>query len=340
MRIGYNPHKDKETTHANYLHQIVIPVYIPNLEGYFKDSFRILQLCINSLLESIHEKTFVTIINNGSCLEIQNYLDNLYGTHKIHEIIHTENIGKLNAVIKGISGNNIPYVTIADSDVLFCSNWQEETMKIFHGFKRSGVVGITPQFKMYEANCGNVLVENYFSKQLKFSKVEQPFELEKFYESLGWTKEYNPDYLKYNLSIENSKCKALIGAGHFVATYHKSLFAQIPTFFGFKMGGDTEGYLDRISLENGLWRLTTTGNFAFHMGNAFENWMDEVEIIKRNSNTFDFSLYNQKKEAKKISKMEFFVKNQLFTKLFFLTRFFKKMFYTKFGLPKEMRNTY
>ena len=88
MRIGINPHKDKETTQVNYLHQIVIPVYIPNFEGYFKDSFQILQLCVNSLLETIHDKTFVTIINNGSCLEIQNYLDNLHENHKIHEIIN------------------------------------------------------------------------------------------------------------------------------------------------------------------------------------------------------------------------------------------------------------
>lgn len=340
MRVGFNPHKDKETSHANYLHQVVIPVYIPNLEGYFKDSFRILQLCVNSLLASIHEKTFVTIINNGSCLTIQQYLNDLYENHKIHEIIHSENIGKLNAVMKGISGNNIPFVTISDSDVLFCSNWQEETMKVFHGFKKAGVVGVTPQFKMYEANCGNILVENYFSKQLKFSKVEQPYELEKFYESLGWTKEYNQDYLKYNLSIENSKCKALVGAGHFVATYDKSLFETIPAFFGFKMGGDTEGYLDRINLEKGLWRLTSTGNFAFHMGNAFEDWMSQVESTEKEKNTFDFSLYSEKNKLKNISKLEFFIKNQFFPKLFFLTRFFKKMFYMRFGLPKEMRNKY
>ena len=162
MRVGNNPHKDKETTHANYLHQIVIPVYIPNLEGYFKDSFQILQLCVNSLLETVHNKTFITIVNNGSCIEIQNYLDDLYENHKIHEIIHTENIGKLNAILKGISGNNIPYVTISDSDVLFCENWQKETMKVFYSFNKAAVVGITPQFKTYETNCGNVLFENYF----------------------------------------------------------------------------------------------------------------------------------------------------------------------------------
>ena len=205
MRVGSNPHKDKETSNVNYLHQIVIPVYIPEFEGYFKDSFQILQLCVNSLLNTIHNKTFVTVINNGSCLDIRKYLDDLLASNKIHEVIHTENIGKVNAVLKGISGNNIPFVTITDSDVLFCSSWQEETMKVFHSFKKAGVVGITPQFKTYETNCGNILFENLFSKMLKFTEVEQPVELAKFYESIGWSKDYNQDYLKYTLSIENSK---------------------------------------------------------------------------------------------------------------------------------------
>lgn len=338
MRVGNNPHKDKETTHANYLHQIVIPVYIPNLEGYFKDSFQIFQLCINSLLETIHDKTFVTIINNGSCLEIQNYLDNLYENHKIHEIIHTENIGKLNAILKGISGNNIPYVTISDADVLYCSNWQEETMKVFHSFDKAGVVGITPQFKTYETNCGNVLFENYFSKQLKFTQVEQPIALEMFYESIGWSKEYNQDYLKYTLSISNSNCKALIGSGHYVATYKKIIFTEMPTFIGYKMGGTSEAFLDNLPLKFGLWRLTTTKNFAFHMGNVFEDWMNEIKT--KNSVSFKFELYSDNRKVKNISSIEFFIKNRLFNRLCFSKRFFKKVFYKNFGLPKQMRNTY
>ena len=338
MRIGNNPHKDKETTHANYLHQIVIPVYIPNLEGYFKDSFQILQLCVNSLLETIHDKTFVTIVNNGSCLEIQNYLDNLYSNHKIHEIIHTENIGKLNAILKGISGNNIPYVTISDSDVLFCSNWQEETMKVFYNFNKTGVVGITPQFKTYETNCGNVLFENYFSKKLKFTQVEQPLELEKFYESIGWTKDYNQDYLKYTLSIENSNCKAIVGSGHYVATYKKVVFTEMPTFIGYKLGGTSEAFLDKISLKYGLWRLTTTRNFAFHMGNVIENWMSEIK--SNNTTNFNFELYTENRKIKNISNIEFFIKNKLFNRLCFSKRFFKKLFYMNFGLPKLMRNKY
>ena len=44
MRLGFNPHKDKQQIKSDYFHQVVIPVYIPNTEGYFEDSFEIFKL--------------------------------------------------------------------------------------------------------------------------------------------------------------------------------------------------------------------------------------------------------------------------------------------------------
>ena len=52
MRLGFNPHKDKKQIKSDYFHQVVIPVYIPNEEGYFKDSFVILQYCLQSLFKT------------------------------------------------------------------------------------------------------------------------------------------------------------------------------------------------------------------------------------------------------------------------------------------------
>ena len=49
MRVGLNPNRDKLLPISDYLHQIIIPVYIPNQEDYFKDSLKILKLCLASL---------------------------------------------------------------------------------------------------------------------------------------------------------------------------------------------------------------------------------------------------------------------------------------------------
>lgn len=335
MRIGYNPHKDKENEGITYFHQIVIPVYIPNLNEYFLQSLEILKLSLNSIFKTINTKTFITIINNGSCLEVKNYLDDLFNENKIHELIHSENIGKLNSILKGIAGTNIPLITIADADVLFLNGWQNETYKVFSNFNKAGVVGLTPQFKSYETHCGNILFEKLFSSELKFRKVKCPEGLIKFYESLNWNNNYNQNYLKYHLTIKNNHCEAVVGSGHFVATYKNDCFEENIRYIGYKMGGDSEEYLDKKPLEKGYWRLTTSDNFAFHMGNVKEEWMENINLD--NSLISEFNL-DFKKNCK-ISKFEYNVKNKIFVKIFSF-KILRLVFYKLKRLPQSMQNNY
>lgn len=333
MRIGYNPHKDKPQDTSEYIHQVIIPVYIPNFDGYFKDSFEIVQRCLNSLFFTSHNKTFFTVVNNGSCKEIANYLNQLFQQQKIHEVIHTENIGKLNSVMKGLVGNNIKLVTISDSDVLFLENWQVETVAVFNAFPKAGVVGIVPQFRSYSHFCGNIIFDNLFSKKLVFTKVINPVALQNFYKSIGWDDDYNKAYLKWNLTLENKSKKAIVGSGHFVATYRKEIFDEVVAYHRYKMGADSEHYLDEIPLKKGMWRLTTLDNYAYHMGNIIENWMKEETEKLKNLQPHNLKLEDNNK-AKRISKLEFYIKNKLFINLF-KKRSLRNIFYKYKGLPKE-----
>ncbi len=332
MRVGFNPHKDQLLRTPEYVHQVVIPVYIPHEEGYFKDGFKILKLCLNSLLATVHAKTFISIINNGSCTNVKLYLNDLYEQALIQELIHTENIGKLNAILKGIVGNKIPLVTIADADVLFLDHWQRETTKVFQKVPQAGVVGIVPQFKMYESNCGNVLWANLLNNKLRFCSVENKEALIRFYDSLGWDRNYNQDYLEQHLGLLiDSQLKVLIGSGHFVATYKKDIFENVVSYIGYKMGGDSEGYLDQLPLEKDYWRLTTHDNYAYHMGNVYEDWM---VVPSKNNNEMDFSSI-QFSERKQINAISYFFKNRLFAKVlsFYWTN---KLFLYGKHLPKHM----
>jgi len=338
MRVSNNPNKDQKQENTNYIHQVIIPVYIPNEEGYFKDSFKILENCLNSLFKTVHSKTFITIVNNGSCTKIVTYLNKLFSQNKIQELIHTENIGKLNAILKGLAGNNIELITITDADVLFLNNWQNETFKVFNSFPKAGVVGLVPQFKLFESNCGNILFDNLFSKKMHFSKVKNQNALIRFYESIGWDKNYNQNYLKQQLIISNDNCTAIVGSGHFVATYKKELFDEIVTYIGYKMGANSEGYLDKSPLYKDLWRLTTNDNFAYHMGNVAEPWMEnELQKLEDKSNSVSTLLNNR--PHKKISRLHLFIKNRLFLKLF-SNKLVRKFFYSIKNLPKEMISNY
>lgn len=335
MRVGYNPHKDQKNDKSEYIHQVVIPVYIPNHEGYFKDSFAILKLCLESLFATIHCRTFVTVINNGCDIMIATYLDSLLSKAKIQELIHTQNIGKLNSILKGLVGNNIELVTISDADVLFLNDWQKETVNVFNCVPKAGVVGVVPQFKMYESNCGNVLFDNLLSSKLRFIPVKNKDALVRFYDSIGWDRNYNQDYLKFHLGIEiNSETNVLVGSGHFVATYKKDMFEEIVSFIGYKMGGYSERYLDRLPLIKDYWRVTTEDNHAYHMGNVLEDWM--IRDSSQNEKIVQhYSLSNQKQ----LSGILYFIKNRLFIK-FISIKWTVKLFLKFKNLPHDMIKKY
>ncbi|OOV20681.1 glycosyltransferase family 2 protein [Flavobacterium sp. LM4] len=338
MRIGFNPNKNQENFESDYFHQVVIPVYIPHQEGYFKDSFEILKVCLQSLFKTIHDKTFITIVSNGSSVEINNYLNDLFLQGIIHEIIITNNIGKTNAVLKGIVGHDFPIITVSDADVLFLSNWQSSTYDVFECFPKTGVVCPTPSSRSLRTYTANFYWDVLFSKNLKFSKVKNSEALKMFALSVGNAKFYNEAQLRKYLTISNENCQAVVGAGHFVATYRGDIFDTITTKYSkFKLGGDSLGkVLDIPVVKNGFWRLSTHDNYAYHMGNVLEDWM-QVEINTLQKNDFSGLVILSKKSLN--SNLSYFIKSRLFSK-FILNKKIMPYFFIYKGLSKSEAKEY
>lgn len=278
MRVGTNPNKINDIITSNYFHQVIIPVYIPNQEGYFKDAFEILKLCLESLFKTSHSKTFFTIVNNGSCNEVKDFLDYLLFENKVQEVIHTTNIGKINAIFKGVMGHNFDYVTITDADVLFLNNWQQKTNEVFINFPNSGVVEIVPLIEMYHYLSENTIFLSFLKRKLKSHPIEDEVSLKIFFESIGRLYDCTPDRIKNNLIIKNksNNFRSYVGAAHFVATYRGDVFDEIKKYDNFKMGGTGIRYLDELAYNKNLWRLTTIDNLAYHMGNVPEPWMYDI----------------------------------------------------------------
>jgi hypothetical protein len=338
MRVGFNPNKNQSHNESDYFHQIVIPVYIPNQEGYFKDSLQILQLCLSSLFKTSHNKTYVTIINNGSCAVIVDYLNELYQQNKIQELIHTVNIGKLNAILKGIVGNNFPLISISDADVLFLNNWQEASYAIFESFPQTAAVCPTPSSRSLRTHTANIYWDLFFSSTLNFSKVFNPEALLMFGHSVGDSDFYNKTQLEKYLTVTKGKIKAVIGAGHFVSTYRGEVFSDLKNRYSkYKLGGDSESeFLDRPVVKKGFWRLSTADNYAYHLGNVLEDWMQvELDSLQVNTTESDFVL----KKVKSGSLFFNFIKNKLFSK-FILNKKIIRYFLVWKGLSREEAKTY
>jgi hypothetical protein len=293
---------------------------------------------LESVFNTTHNKTFITIVNNGSCEIIKEYLNELFNQNKIHEVIHTTNIGKLNAILKGLAGNAIELVTISDSDVLFLDGWQQETTIIFSKIPKVGTVGLVPQFGMFKAHSENVIFDNFFNSRLKFLPIKNKDGFLKFYDSIGWERNHNPANLEFALGLEvDDSLQVLVGSGHFVATYKKDIFSKIVSNIPYKMGGNSENYLDTIPLEKDYWRVTTSNNFAYHLGNTIEDWM--LDISKKTENITAFNCNNNFKCNAKLGKINYFFKIKMVKKIA-MNKVVLKHFYKWKKLPKEMIKNY
>jgi hypothetical protein len=294
MRIGINPIKNnKEILIENY-HRIVIPVYIPNFEGYFAGSFDVFKLCLESLLLTIHSKTRITIYNNNSHSEVKEYIDIKYSESEfIDQVFHSkENVGKINAILAVVKGNLEPLITITDADVLYKNNWQKAIEDLFIGFPEAGMICPVPM----SSNGTKSFVNNnwyygFFKGKLKFEKVLDPDAMMLFDKSLGNKKSLlKPIHLEKYLVLKNKENtnEAVMGGGHFAATLRRDVFdkgSNEPAFMKI-VGGVENKFIDFPNQKLGFLRIATKKNYAFHMGNSLESWMhDEFNALIKEPNS-------------------------------------------------------
>ena len=332
MRIGSNPQIEKPLQSSEYFHQVIMPVYIPNNEGYFKDSFNVLKISIDSLLKTVHPKTFISIVNNGSSPEIIAYLDDLYQNNTIHELIHTNNIGKVNAINKAFVGQSFPLVTITDADVLFLNNWQKAVYDICDAFPKAGAVCTTPNSRALKQLTENIFFDCFFSKSLRFTNVKDSQAMLDFVDSIGNPWELRPIHKQKCLTVNHKETSAMVGAGHYVCTYNRHALPEE----GFGKTTDLMGKklmynVDVAVVKKGYWRLSTVDNFTYHMGNSSEEWMyEKLQNTIQEKNEIELPRLKKLKSAPLLNRF----KITIFGALLFSRHLFWKNFLRYKGLKK------
>nr|WP_317631518.1 glycosyltransferase family 2 protein [uncultured Flavobacterium sp.] len=324
MRIGNNPQRNKEIENNEFYHQIIIPVYIPSLEGYYKDAFEIFKIHIQSILKTIHIKTYISIVANGCCETINNYLIELKKSNIIHEVVITQAIGKINAILKALVGNKFQFITITDADVLYTNNWQKATYDVFESFPKTGYVCTTPTPKTFSYLTSNIWQDNFLNKNIKFIDIPNVDAVKNFATSVGNPNFFKDQYLQKFLVIENKKGVAVLGGGHFTGTYRSDVFFELyATNTNDLLGNKSEFlFLDQQVLNFNLWRLSTVDNYTYHLGNVLEKWMyDKVNSLNYNSNL----IIENSIEFNRITKLGFLSKS--FLKLFRSKKVFKLYFW-------------
>lgn len=335
MRQGENPSKKDTRIKIDSIQRVILSVYIPNLNTeYFRYSREIFKLCLESLLYTINNQTRISIVINGCCKEIEQMIyDYKNSFSQIDQVFYTrENLGKINAIYSIIKSNLEPLITISDSDVLFLKDWQKETLQVFNQFPSAGMVSPVPSSKGYLYSTGSTLFFGLFKGKIKFLDVLDPEGMDNFQKSVG-SNLYDSIHLQKYLALTNSQGAAVMGCGHFVATFRKEVFENSPTkVCEFRVQGGSEvAYLDEPNDRAGYLRLATLGNFAFHMGNVPGSWMyHKLEEIKQNKGE-DWS-FPEISKPKPLSKFQGFVGRILWVNLFYR---FRRPFFSWLGMKEK-----
>ena len=321
MRSGKNLSKNKLLEITPCKHRVIIPLYIPSTEGYYKDSLEVFKLSIRSVRKTSTSYIKISVVSNGSCLSVNEALFEMQSQNEIDElIIESEAIGKINSILKALRTAEERFITITDGDVLFLNKWEEEVIKVFKAFPKAGMVSPVPLFRTHQRYTSNVWLKYLFSPKLKFLPVKNPEAMTRFANSLGWS--YLNDKLKdviLTLKASNNTI-AVVGNAHFVGTYKREIFELLPKSNSkFKLGGSSEKlYTDLPVVKSGGYRLATYDNFAYHIGNTLENWIVKEFNDLKNQQKAEVDL--EKVSDLQKSSFNYFISEKLFSKLFYIKR--------------------
>ncbi len=284
MRDGANPSKINSELPEFMRHRVIVPVYIPNTDGYFKHGLEILKLCLESLRLTAAGKASITLVSNDSCDEVVRELKRHYDAGWIDQLLlNQRNWGRVDTMMSVARMAFEDLITVSDSDVLFKPGWLKALENIFHTFPECGFASTTPNptFTWY---CTSATILGGFSRrELSFEKVVSDEDLDRFAHSIGRSDLFKPKHRESQMILRRNGQVACVGGGHFVCTLRREVVAGSPKEPSLKayQGGAEQVWKDRPPDKMGYWRLATTKSYTYHLGNTPEAWMyEELEHIR------------------------------------------------------------
>ncbi|RXG29755.1 glycosyltransferase family A protein [Leeuwenhoekiella palythoae] len=287
MRNGVNPEKLKNEKLPVFLHRVIVPVFIPNLEDeYYLNHLEVFEKFLGQLIRTLNlQTTAITLINNNSCDEIAGVIEK-YRPAIDKLVWYAENKGKVFPVLQEARSAAEAFITITDADVLFYEGWEQAVFKVFASCPKAGVVAPlpSPALAFYENTA--VFSDQYLTCGIAYKKLMSDVEAELYLAGMGNDSLLNRENRKYSWKERQYVLKnanALIGCGHFVATYRSELFEakKNQPLIKFKNGLERE-FIDSLSDEKGYYRLSTVETYAYHMANNLDEHSRSFILEKEN----------------------------------------------------------
>lgn len=309
-RVGKHPLKTKsfvpEVTYKDITVSTI--VYIPSLEGYWREALEILKLFFNSLYQNTTIPFDLMVFDNGSCSEVRNYLTELHDRGKIQYLIFSEqNLRKLGALDFLLSAAPGEYIAYADSDVYFLPGWLEKSLEILKTFPQAGMVSAIPTADKLEWYLDSTIqgIENDPEIEIIRGNNIIPNEFIKAHQlSLGKSQDTYVNVVSEQTLISRKNVQAFISAQDFQFTTTKAVIKKVLPLHIETLDEVYDPIYSPVFERKvdafGYWRLSTSSYLVHHMGNHVPDLAEELKEIAKG---VDFD-YLEKKAEEPVHKAE------------------------------------
>lgn len=304
MRTGKNPSKTGIPAYSPKHLGVALLVYIPFMEGYFRQSLDILKYQITSIHQNTDHEIDLLLFDNGSCSEVVDELNQLYDAQKIDWLVLSQhNLGKVGAWnwIFGSMPNQL--ICYADSDVFFRQGWLDSSLEIIRTFPNIGMVSAQPTFHDVFDGKGKAHLSLEGDQNFRFSQYRPKREIvDEYCQGIGADDKLSARFHMMDLPCITdlrSNTNAVIGATHMQFIIPREVARQVVPLPVSKALHRSETItLDRKIDDLGYLHLSTQKNYVMHMGNTInEKLRSEMremdESLKHNENREELILSNR-----------------------------------------------
>jgi hypothetical protein len=303
-RKGVNPGKlIKNVSLIKAKITICVITHVPFMSGYWKDSFDVLKVSLESMILNTQLNVDIFVFDNGSCEKVRSYLMDLLAQGKINYLLLSDrNVGKCEAWNMLFGAVQSEFILYSDCDVYFYPGWETAHLEIFDKFNDVGMVTGMPIRDNVEVYTSSTFEAIGKSKDISITrgKLIPIIYLERIRASVGGTTDiYLNGDLKdlLDVKIEKKGISAYIGAGHFEFMIRSEIARELLPFPTHKLIG-IESIIDKLINDKKYLRLSTCNAVVHHIGNSLENdaWWNDL-----NNNSSIATNLNKKKMHKNLT---------------------------------------
>lgn len=252
--------------------RLIIPLYLPALDGYFEDGLRIFEKMLQSIESTTDNRVLVTVIDNGCAPEVGRSLERYLAEDRIDRLVRSRrNRGKVDAVLAELKATYEPVVVVADSDVVFRPGWVDAVRAGFAAFPECGLLGLHPAPDIrWHASSSMLAGARSRHAHIVRAPVADVADLERFAQGVGRAATVQP--VEGQLLVSRDGHALMFGIAHFAFALRREAIADLPDgpSLSTRNGVDCD-YFELPADRAGWWCASVLWALVHHVGNTIDD---------------------------------------------------------------------